>query len=102
MVLVISAGFLIVGAAPNRTKAAEVPKFSPPLPRAQERVTKKPFGSYVTPKKFSVQPERFTGYHTGADFEIFADEKDKAVQVKAVCAGKLIAKQRVTGYGQTD
>ncbi|OGY93011.1 MAG: hypothetical protein A3H70_05580 [Candidatus Komeilibacteria bacterium RIFCSPLOWO2_02_FULL_48_11] len=99
LVLVISASFLIVGAAPHQTKSAEISKFSPPLARANERVTKKPFGLYVTLKNSPVLPERFTGYHTGADFEIFADEKNKPVQVTAVCAGKLIAKQRVTGYG---
>jgi hypothetical protein len=34
-----------------------------------QRVTKKPFGLYVDPDNSPVQPEMFTGYHTGADAE---------------------------------
>ncbi len=99
MLFGISLGFLLSGLAAFSTLAKESALFSPPLPRASERVTKKPFGLYTSPKTSPVKPERFSGYHTGADFEIFAEEKDRPVQVTAICAGKLLAKQRVSGYG---
>lgn len=73
--------------------------FHSPLSQAAERVTKKPFGIYVTPKNSPVQPERFQGYHAGTDFEIFPKEKDAIVPVQVVCDGKLIMKRNASGYG---
>jgi hypothetical protein len=73
--------------------------FQPPLDRAEERVAKKPFGIYITPATSPVQPERFQGYHTGTDFEIFPEELNIAVPVKAICPGKLILKKSASGYG---
>jgi len=73
--------------------------FLPPLSRASERVTRKSFGLFVTPKNSPVQPEKFSGYHTGTDFEIFPDEENADVPVKAVCNGKLLTKKPATGYG---
>jgi hypothetical protein len=73
--------------------------FQPPLDRAGERVTKKPFGIYITPQNSPVQPEKFTGYHTGADFEIFPEELNAEVSVRAVCTGKLLLKEYASGYG---
>ncbi len=71
----------------------------PPLDRPKERITKKPFGIFITPENSPVQPERFRGYHTGVDFEVFPEELEKEVAVKAICAGELIAKSYVNGYG---
>jgi len=73
--------------------------FQPPLNRAGERVTKKPFGIYITKQNSPIQPEKFTGYHTGADFEIFPDELNAEVQAHAVCTGKLGLKKYASGYG---
>ncbi len=73
--------------------------FLPPLDQAQERVTKKFFGTYVTPQDSPVQPERFTGYHTGADFETFLSEQNSPVSVHAICQGKLLAAEYASGYG---
>lgn len=70
-----------------------------PLDRQAERITKKFFGTYVTPKSSPVQPERFTGYHTGVDFETFANETKTDVAVVAACTGKVRAAQYVSGYG---
>lgn len=70
-----------------------------PIDRAAERVTKKSFGTFVTPQNSPVQPERFHGYHTGTDFETFPDEADKPVTILAICAGKIIKKSWVSGYG---
>jgi len=73
--------------------------FFPPLPRSDERVTKKPFGIYITKATSPVQPERFSGYHTGTDFETFPDEADADVPVSAVCPGRLLSKRTASGYG---
>ena len=73
--------------------------FQPPLDRAAERVTKKPFGIYITPQNSPVQPERFQGYHTGTDFEIFPEEISVDVSVKAICDGKILEKRTASGYG---
>lgn len=70
-----------------------------PLDRSGERITKKPFGIYITPATSPVQPERFTGYHTGSDFEIFPGEENSAVTIKAFCTGRVVYKQWVSGYG---
>ncbi len=72
---------------------------SAPFDRWQERVTKKPFGIFVSPNNSPVSPEKFTGYHTGVDFETFSDEQDKDVTVSTVCAGPLLLKESASGYG---
>lgn len=70
-----------------------------PLEKALERVTKKPFGIQIFKATSPVQPERFSGFHTGADFETFADEQDKEMQVRAICEGKVLLKKTASGYG---
>lgn len=65
--------------------------FKNPLDRTRERVTKKKFGQWVT--------DRFVGYHTGVDLEVFPDELNEAVSVEAVCSGKLRQKEYAAGYG---
>ena len=73
--------------------------FVPPIDNWEARVTKKPFGIYITPQTSPVQPERFSGYHTGVDFEIFAEEQNKDVPIYAICDGKLLQKRIASGYG---
>ncbi|MFA6097683.1 MAG: M23 family metallopeptidase [Candidatus Paceibacterota bacterium] len=70
-----------------------------PLSLALERVTKKPFGIKVSPENSPVSPEKFSGYHTGVDFETFPQEADVDVPVSAVCSGILVEKRTVSGYG---
>jgi murein DD-endopeptidase MepM/ murein hydrolase activator NlpD len=70
-----------------------------PLPDALQRITKKPFGIYITPQTSPVQPERFKGYHTGVDFETYPNEQTVDVPVSAVCDGKLLIKKWASGYG---
>lgn len=65
-------------------------------PLSVDRITKKSFGTYVTPEKSPVSPEKFTGFHTGVDFEA-PEEND--VSVRAACSGEIIYKQTVGGYG---
>lgn len=84
---------------PNPAPAPSVSGFQSPLYRAGERVTKKPFGIFIAPQTSPVQPERFRGYHTGADFEIFPEESNIDVPVQTVCSGKLLVKKYATGYG---
>lgn len=70
-----------------------------PLDRVAERVSKKMFGTKVTPNDSPIQPERFSGYHTGWDFEIFPNELDQEVAVTTFCGGKLKVKETAGGYG---
>lgn len=86
-------------AASETPTPSNVQQFRAPIDRALERVTKKPFGIYITPQNSPVQPERFSGYHTGVDFETFADEQNIDVSIYAVCDGKLLTKRTATGYG---
>jgi murein DD-endopeptidase MepM/ murein hydrolase activator NlpD len=87
--------------APEAVSAASQPKepFIAPLDRVGERATKKPFGIFITPQNSPVQPEKFRGFHTGTDFEIFPEELNVDVPVKAICDGKIAVKKTATGYG---
>lgn len=75
------------------------PFFSEPINLAISRIMKKPFGIKVSPSDSPVSPERFSGYHTGVDFEIFTSEESVEVPIFAVCQGPLISKTAVSGYG---
>jgi len=70
-----------------------------PIGNALSRVIKKSFGIYVSPNNSAVSPEKFTGYHTGVDFEILSVEQNNDVIIYAVCAGPLILKKYAAGYG---
>ena len=85
-----------ISASPSPT--AET-KLTIPIQNGLARITKKPFGIYITPQTSPVSPEKFKGYHTGTDFETFDSEKDTEVEISAVCDGKLLLKKSATGYG---
>jgi hypothetical protein len=70
-----------------------------PLPGAPQRVTKKPFGIFVSRDNSPVSPERFYGYHSGVDFEVLAEEQDIDVPVSTICSGPLLVKKWSGGYG---
>ncbi len=70
-----------------------------PIAGALARVTKKPFGLKVSPTDSPVSPERFSGYHTGVDFETSQAEQNIEVPIYAICSGKLLLKKQATGYG---
>ncbi len=76
-----------------------VNEFTGPISDALSRITKKTFGIYITPKNSPVQPERFTGYHTGVDFETTSAEAGSEVEVTAGCDGIVRVRQWVSGYG---
>lgn len=67
-----------------------------PVPEFKERITFKQFGTYVEPGNSPVQPERFTGYHTGVDAE-FPEEKE--VPVLSITEGQVLLAKTVNGYG---
>ena len=70
-----------------------------PISNALVRVTKKPFGLKVSPNNSPVSPEKFTGYHTGVDFETYLEEQNIAVPIYAFCSGQLAVKEYASGYG---
>lgn len=70
-----------------------------PISKAKERVTKKSFGTYITPENSPVSPEKFKGYHTGVDFEILFGEENSDIPVFAICDGPLLQKRTATGFG---
>lgn len=70
-----------------------------PIDRPGERVTKKPFGIYITSQNSPVNPERFSGYHTGTDFETSPEEQNSNVPVFAITSGKIILEKWAGGYG---
>jgi len=70
-----------------------------PIENALARITKKPFGIFITPKTSPVQPERFAGYHTGTDLETYPSEQNIDVPVRALCDGKLLVARFASGYG---
>lgn len=62
-----------------------------------ERITKKPFGIYITPHNSPVQPERFTGFHTAVDVEYEDNKTD--VPVYAMADGEVVTSRIASGYG---
>src|SRR4051812_44989022 len=72
-----------VAPAPKATESA----LHDPVAGFLSRVTKKPFGIYITPSNSPVQPEKFTGYHTGADAEY--GEVTADVPVYSVASGTV-------------
>jgi len=95
--------------APVAPATSLSPKLSPvtqtaaplaePIGGGLSSVTKKGFGLYVSPGHSPVSPEKFTGYHTGIDFETTPAEQAIDVPVDAACAGKLLLKKYASGYG---
>jgi len=63
------------------------------------KMKKKPFGMKINPATSPIQPERFSGFHTGTDFEVFPEELNKEIEVFAICNGQILRKNRVSGYG---
>jgi murein DD-endopeptidase MepM/ murein hydrolase activator NlpD len=75
------------------------PKLLMPISIGLARVTKKTFGLKISPDDSPVQPEIFSGYHTGIDFETNADEQDTNVLITAACEGDVLLKTWAKGYG---
>ncbi|HSX28782.1 MAG TPA: M23 family metallopeptidase [Candidatus Saccharimonadales bacterium] len=87
--------------APTATTPTPAPQPAPelaePIAQFKARITKKMFGTYVTPQNSPVQPERFQGYHNGVDVEYGDVTGD--VPVYAITAGTVTYANWVSGYG---
>lgn len=68
-----------------------------PIVQFRERVTKKPFGMYITPETSPVSDDPFTGFHTGVDVEY--DDIPGDVVVVAFSSGTVVLSRWVAGYG---
>jgi len=68
-----------------------------PVGQFKQRITKKPFGLYVSPNNSPVRPEKFTGYHTAVDIEYEDIAED--VPVFAVSDGRVVLSRTASGYG---
>lgn len=79
------------------TPPASQPALIEPVADFKARITKKPFGLYVEPNNSPVQPERFTGYHTGVDIEY--DDVDDPVPIYVIADGQIIHAGTASGYG---
>lgn len=62
-------------------------------------MAKKTFGLFVSPGHSPVSPEKFTGFHTGIDFETTPEEQSIDMPIYAACDGKLLLKKYASGYG---
>lgn len=71
--------------------------FNLPVTNFKTGQTKKVFGQYITPQNSPVQPEKFTGYHTGVDIEQAQDNTD--VPVYAISDGTVRFVGFISGYG---
>lgn len=76
-----------------------VSSMTEPISDALARITKKSFGIKISPANSPVSPERFSGYHTGVDFETTPEEQNIDVSIYAACDGKLLVKRSASGYG---
>lgn len=98
IVLVLLFRFIPPTITPTPTISPElVEGLFPPIDNFKSRITKKFFGTFVTPQNSPVSPERFRGFHTGVDVE-YGDGTTKD-SVKAVALGQIIYSGFVSGYG---
>lgn len=74
-----------------------IARLAKPVIEFKDRVTKKKFGLFVTPDHSPVQPEKFSGFHTGVDVEF--DDVEAEVEVVAMDEGKVIQVGKIKGYG---
>ena len=73
-----------------------------PLENTKDRPKLLTFGLFVTPNAEQNPinpPERFIGYHTALDIEIFENEINKEVPVYSVCDGQILYAAEAGGYG---
>lgn len=70
-----------------------------PIQNFTAQATYKLFGTYITPATSPIQPERFSGYHTGVDVETTQDQQSQDVAIYAVADGTVSVKTTASGYG---
>lgn len=86
-----------IAPAADSTPTQSISAFAEPVANFKAHVTKKPFGIYITPQNSPIQPERFSGYHTGADAE-YQDMTDD-VPVYAIADCTIVLSRTASGYG---
>lgn len=75
-------------------------EYTYPIEHFTENQTKKVFAQYVTPETSPVQPENFTGYHTGVDIEVNLEDVNKGIPVYSIANGTIRSvRDDVAGYG---
>ena len=74
-----------------------LPNLIEPVDGFKDRITKKPFGIYITPETSPVQSDKFTGYHTGIDVEFTDISED--IPVLAIADGTILIRAYASGYG---
>jgi len=84
---------------PTKTNVNNLNSLAFPIAEFSTRITKKPFGIYITPENSPVSPERFSGYHTGVDVEY--EDVTADVPVYAIADGTVVESRFVSGYGGT-
>lgn len=83
--------------APENIQESTPSALVEPVQDFKQRITKKPFGIHITPNNSPASPERFTGYHTGADAEL--GDVAGEVPVQAIADGKVLYSNLGSGYG---
>lgn len=69
----------------------------PPVDDFLTRITKKSFGTFITPETSPVANDRFSGFHTGVDVEY--DDVAEDIAIYAIADGTVIASTFGKGYG---
>src|SRR3989344_6907506 len=67
--LAVDTGTTVAPLAENQSAERPADSLVWPVDEFEERITKKPFGIFITPQNSPIKPERFSGYHTGVDVE---------------------------------
>jgi murein DD-endopeptidase MepM/ murein hydrolase activator NlpD len=80
------------------TETVTTEKIVDPIAEFKSRITKKTFGTKVSPDNSPVQPEKFSGYHTGVDVE-YTDKSGEDILVRAVADGTVVTSRTASGYG---
>ncbi|MEK7146266.1 MAG: M23 family metallopeptidase [Patescibacteria group bacterium] len=70
-----------------------------PIEGFRKSVNLKPFGIYITPQNSPVDPERFTGYHTGVDVEMNEADLSRDIWIYSVAQGVVVEAREADGYG---
>ena len=70
-----------------------------PIQGFERRISKKPFGIFVTPENSPVQPEHFRGYHTGVYVENDNPAGSDGIPIYAIAPGTVILSKIASGYG---
>ncbi len=70
-----------------------------PIEGFRKSVNLKPFGIYITPQNSPVDPERFSGYHTGVDVEMNEADLSRDIWIYSVAQGVVVEAREADGYG---